>query len=55
MTPNAKKALIIGAVVIVLFFLITKPHESADSVQTALGWLRDGAEALVTFVKALFE
>lgn len=54
MSPNAKKALIIGAVAIVLFLLITKPHESAASVQTALGWLQDGAEALVTFVQELF-
>jgi len=54
MTPNAKKALIVGAVAVVLFFLITKPHESADAVHMVLGYLQDGAEALVTFVRALF-
>lgn len=54
MTPNAKKAAIVGAVAIVLFFLISKPHESADAVHEALGLLQDGAEALMTFVRALF-
>lgn len=54
MTPNAKKAAIIGAVAIVLFFLITKPHESADAVHQVLGWLQGGAEAIMTFVRALF-
>lgn len=54
MSPNAKKAIIIGAVAVVLFFLITAPHESANAVHTVLGLLQDGAEALVTFVKALF-
>lgn len=54
MPPNVKKAIIIGGVAVVLFFLITAPHESANAVHTVLGWLQDGAEALVTFVKALF-
>jgi hypothetical protein len=54
MTPNAKKALIIGGVVVVLFFLISSPHESAGAVHTVLGWLREGAEAIMTFVRALF-
>jgi len=54
MSPNAKKALIIGVVGIVLFFLITKPHDSANAVQTFLGWLQDGAEGIVTFFEALF-
>lgn len=54
MSPGVKKFLIVGVVAVVLFFLITKPDESAEAVQTALGWLRDGAEAIVTFVQKLF-
>lgn len=54
MPPNAKKILIIGVVAIVLFFLVTQPNESANAVQTFLGWLQDGAEGIVTFFKALF-
>ena len=54
MSPNAKKILIIGGVVLVLFFLISRPNESAEAVQTFLGWLQDGAEGIITFFKALF-
>jgi hypothetical protein len=54
MPPNIKKFLIVGVVALVLFFLISRPEESADAVRMALGWLRDGAEAIVTFVQSLF-
>lgn len=55
MSPNLKKTLIIGGVALVLFFLISQPHQSADAVQEAFGWLREGAEAIVTFVRSLFD
>lgn len=54
MSPNVKKVLIVGVVALVLFFLISQPHESADAVQQAFGWLGDGADAIVTFVRSLF-
>ncbi|WP_187346929.1 hypothetical protein [Saccharomonospora sp. CUA-673] len=54
MSPGLKKILIFGVVALVLFLLITRPTESADAVQTALSWLREGAEAIVTFVQSLF-
>ncbi|MFD8498719.1 hypothetical protein SAMN05421504_1053 [Amycolatopsis xylanica] len=54
MSPQIKKILVVGVVALVLFFLITRPHESADAVHNVLGWLRSGAEAVVTFVKDLF-
>ncbi|MBB3051280.1 hypothetical protein FHS23_002303 [Prauserella isguenensis] len=54
MSPGLKKFLIFGVVALVLFLLISKPTESAEAVQTALSWLGDGAQALVTFVERLF-
>lgn len=54
MSPNIKKVLIIGGVALVLFFLISQPEKSADAVQHAFGWLQDGAQAIVTFVRSLF-
>ncbi|UJW28133.1 hypothetical protein L3Q67_22840 [Saccharothrix sp. AJ9571] len=54
MSPQIKKILLVGVVALVLFLLITQPTQSAEAVQTALGWLREGAEAIVTFVKSLF-
>jgi hypothetical protein len=51
---NAKKLITLAAVAFVLFFLISQPGESATAVHNVLNWLRNGAEAIVTFVKALF-
>jgi hypothetical protein len=52
---NIKKIVIIAVIALVLFYLITQPNQSAEAVQTALGWLRDGAEAIITFVRDLFQ
>lgn len=54
MSPSIKKILIVGVVALVLFFLISQPHQSADAVHNVLGWLKKGADALVTFVRSLF-
>lgn len=51
---NVKKLVTLAAVALVLFLLITQPDESADAVKTALGWLRSGAESIITFVRGLF-
>ena len=51
---NAKKIVLLAVVALLLFYLITQPTQSADAVQSLLGWLRDGAEAIITFVKSLF-
>jgi hypothetical protein len=54
MSPSLKKILIVGVVALVLFFLITQPLQSADAVHNVLGWLKMGAEAIVTFIRSLF-
>lgn len=51
---DAKKAIILVAVALVLFYVITQPTQAADAVQGILGWLRDGAEAIITFMRNLF-
>lgn len=51
---NAKKIVLLAVVALLLFYLITQPTQSAEGVQTLLGWLRDGADAIITFVKSLF-
>lgn len=51
---NAKKVIVLVVVAFVLFYLITQPVESANLVQSILGWLRDAADAIVTFLKQLF-
>ncbi|WP_007024748.1 hypothetical protein [Saccharomonospora iraqiensis] len=54
MSPGLKKVLIFGAVALVLFLLVSRPTESAETVRSALSWLRDGAEAIITFFQSLF-
>ncbi|CRK58353.1 hypothetical protein [Alloactinosynnema sp. L-07] len=51
---DAKKAAILVVVAISLFYVITQPTAAADAVQGIFGWLRDGAEAIITFLKNLF-
>lgn len=56
MSSNAKKAIIALAVLAVLLaFPIADPMGSAHAVRAALGWFGDGAESLMTFVRALFK
>jgi hypothetical protein len=54
MSPNVKKILTVGVVALVLFFLITRPVQSAAAVHNVLGWLGIGAAAIMTFVRSLF-
>ncbi|WP_298177813.1 hypothetical protein [Saccharomonospora sp.] len=54
MSPGVKKILIFGVVALVLFLLISRPTESADAVRSALAWLQEGAEAIITFFQSLF-
>lgn len=51
---DAKKALILVGVALVLFYVITQPTQAAQAVQGILGWLKDGAEAIITFMRNLF-
>ncbi|HEX2131142.1 MAG TPA: hypothetical protein VHH15_06240 [Actinophytocola sp.] len=51
---NAKKALMLVGVALVLFYVITQPGQAAEAVQGILGWLQDGAEAIITFMRNLF-
>ncbi|RJQ81129.1 hypothetical protein D5S19_24075 [Amycolatopsis panacis] len=54
MSSGVKKVIVIGVVVLVLFFLISQPTHSAEMVHRVLGWLKDGADAIVTFFKQVF-
>jgi len=51
---DAKKAMILAGVALVLFYVITQPTAAAAAVQGLLGWLKDGAEAIITFMRNLF-
>ena len=51
---NLKKLLVLAAVALVLFFLISQPTQSAGLVHNILGTLKDGAVAIIAFLKSLF-
>jgi hypothetical protein len=51
---SAKKIITLGIVALVLFFIVTQPTLSAQLVSDLIGALKDGAEALIEFVRKLF-
>lgn len=51
---DAKKAMMLAAVALVLFYTITQPTQVAAAVQGLLGWLKDGVETIITFMRNLF-
>lgn len=54
MRVNAKKIVVLAVVALLLFFLVTEPTQSANVVGDILNWLKNAAEALITFVKDVF-
>jgi hypothetical protein len=54
MSAGTKKCLLVAVVALIMFWLITRPTQSADVVHSSLGGLRDGADSIVTFVHNLF-
>jgi hypothetical protein len=51
---DVKKLATLVVAGIVLFYVITQPNQAGNAVQDILGWLRDGAEAIITFMKSIF-
>ena len=51
---DVKKIATLVVAAIVLFYVITQPNQAGLAVQGILGWLRDGAEAIITFLKSVF-
>jgi hypothetical protein len=52
---NVKKIAILAGAAVILFYVVTQPTQAGQAVQDILGWLRDGAEALITFLKSVFQ
>lgn len=52
---KAKKVLIISGAALLVFFLVTQPVQSAALVTSILSTLRDAAEAVITFVRSVFQ
>lgn len=52
---NVKKVAIITGAALIVFFLVTQPVQSAALVTSILNTLKDAAEAVITFVRSVFQ
>lgn len=51
---NLRRVLILVGVAFALFFVISQPQHSADLVLSILDILRNAAESIIRFIRALF-
>ncbi|WP_186382588.1 hypothetical protein [Amycolatopsis rhizosphaerae] len=51
---NTKKIVGLSAIALVLFFVIAQPGHAAGMVNNGVGFLRNSAEAVITFVSNVF-
>ncbi|MBP2472056.1 hypothetical protein JOF53_000928 [Crossiella equi] len=51
---NVKKLIVVLAVVLVIYLVISDPTGAAGGVQNGVGMLRNAAESVITFVQRLF-
>lgn len=51
---DVKKVLILTGAALLVFFLVTQPVQSAGIVNSIITSLREGAEAVITFVRTVF-
>ncbi|CRK61748.1 hypothetical protein [Alloactinosynnema sp. L-07] len=52
---DVKKVLILTGAALLVFFLVTQPVQSAGIVNSIITTLREGAEAVITFVSTVFK
>jgi hypothetical protein len=51
---KVKKVLILTGAALLVFFLVTQPEGAASIVNSILQTLQEAAEALITFVRSVF-
>jgi hypothetical protein len=54
MVVDTKRILVLAGVALLVFFLVTQPTQSAAIVTNILDTLQEAAEALITFVRSVF-
>ncbi|MFC4858590.1 hypothetical protein [Actinophytocola glycyrrhizae] len=47
-----KKVLLLAAAAVLIYTLIAHPSQLGDGVQAIFGWIGDGLEAIITFLKS---
>lgn len=53
MSAKTKKTVSWIAIIVVVFFLISQPEESAEYVRNGVGYLEQAAQAIITFLQSL--
>ncbi|MFI7674558.1 hypothetical protein [Actinophytocola sp. NPDC049390] len=52
---KAKKVLLLAAAAVLIYTLIVHPTQLGDGVQAIFGWIGDGLEAIIAFLKSTVE
>jgi hypothetical protein len=52
---EAPKALVLASTTLIIFYIITQPKEAAAAAEAILAFLRSGAEAIIAYVRDLFD
>lgn len=52
---KAKKAILLAATAVLIYALVVHPTQLGDGVQAILGWIGDGLNAIVDFMKSVVE
>jgi hypothetical protein len=47
-----KKVLLLAAAAVLIYSLLAHPNQLGDGVQAIFGWVGDGLEAIITFLKS---
>lgn len=53
MSAKTKRSMTWIAIVLVVFFVVSQPQQSAGVVRDAVGLLQQAAQALITFLQSL--
>jgi hypothetical protein len=49
---KAKKVILLAAVAVLVYTLLVHPTQLGDGVQAIFGWIGDGLQAIVAFLKS---
>lgn len=50
---KVKKVLLLTAAALLVYALVVHPTELGDGVRSVLGWITDGIDAVVTFLRSV--
>lgn len=52
---KVKKVLLLAAVAVLVYTLIVHPTQLGDGVQTVFGWIGEGLQSIVAFLRSIVD